>query len=204
MLSNGEWINLIGIIVVFLTTIIGWVITVIIQFQILDKQKLSNLELTKIQICLEQQKEQNILYSTGKIERLNEIEKWVESCREVYLEASLLVGRKDIDLKEVVKSFRILFNKLVLIRKEGERIFYLSRIFDPIATTAPRWNWGSPDLPTDLPQLLNAIEDEATQRINEITERDMEFPFIEGQFTGLHEESIKAIERLRQSIRDTS
>ena len=88
------------------------------------------------------------------------------------------------------------------VRKSGERMYYLSKLLDPIAAQIPLWNWGDPNLPTDLPQLIGAIEDETFERLNEIGGRDLEYPYIEGQFNHLHENAINAIERIRLSIRN--
>ena len=92
MLTNGELISLVGIIIVFLTTIIGWIFTARTQRQILNKQNKAAADLLGLQMRLEQRNEQNIHLANDRIYRLNEIERWIETCRSVFLDSSMLIG----------------------------------------------------------------------------------------------------------------
>ncbi len=67
----------------------------------------------------------------------------------------------------------------------------------------PRWEWGSSEMPIDLPQIIDNLENEILDQYYELSsglEKDRVFPKVEDQFYSLHKSGIIAIERVKSEL----
>jgi hypothetical protein len=198
--STTESIALIGMILVFLTTVVGWLFTYRTQKAIQVAQLSAAKDLAHLEDQLTSRREQAQLMIADRLEILKEIEGWIQLGREIYLEAYGHSQRGDSRLPDAraLAMYESVGPKLRELRAKAPRYYYLARLWDPISSLASKWQWGTAEPPEDLPQVLWFYEDEVSDQVGDALfgPRGRERPFIEDQFHGLHEAAIRAIERL--------
>ena len=133
-----EAITFLGVIVTFLTTVVGWIFTYRIQLAILKKQ--SDYQFNK-----EKQKaliDDNLAF-------VGDLPAWFEKGRKIYLESASIapleiqkIKMPDIDKNERIKIIDSLASRsedidhiiaeLQEVRAAGPRLYYLSKIYDPM------------------------------------------------------------------------
>ena len=200
-MSTAEIITLIGIVVVFFTTIFGWLFTYRTQRAIQNSQLSAARDLAQLQNQLTFRREQTQLLISDKLEGLKEIEDWIQLGREIYLEAYSHSQRTDARLPDTraMTTYESVGPKLRELRAKAPRYYYLSRLWDPLSPHAKKWQWGETEAPEDLAQILWFYEDEASDQVADALfgPDARERPLIEDQFHGLHEAAVRAIERLK-------
>jgi hypothetical protein len=204
----GIIITLLGVIITFLTTIVGWIFTYRTQVNILKRQSEISFE-----------KEQRQVLIGDHLAFLKSLEEWFEKGRRIQLEATLItpigpsiksvVGAENLSREEGLTKLRNLerdsekvqqaMEMLKEFRADGPKLMYLARLYDSQSASSTQWIWGSPNMPTDLPQIINAYEDEVIDQVTEAVsgEQERAFPKVEEQFHNLHEAGVQAIEKLK-------
>jgi len=203
-----EIVTLFGIIITFLTTIVGWFFTYRTQLNILKAQ-------SEYQYHKEQQKvliDENLAF-------IKDLQVWFERGRKIFLDSASTspleiekVKAIDIDEKERntlirqmatrFENMKHIVSELQELRTAEPRLLYLAKIYDPLANQSPLWVWGDPKMPNDLPQIIDNFENEVLDQVYEMLygESGRAFPKIDDQFHDLHESGIQAIERIKTHI----
>jgi len=202
-----ESLTLLGVIITFLVTIVGWIITYRTQVSIL-----------KLQSEHQFNKEQRQVLITDHLDLIKDLGTWFEDGRKIYFDATLIspidlttidisdLSKIDISkirqLAEKIETAQQLTARLKDFRAKGPRFLELSKIYDFEAVSSTKWEWDSINLPTDLPQIIDAFEWEVIDQVSEILfgENGRAFPKIVDQFYGLHESGIRAIERIKTNL----
>ena len=200
-MSTAEAITLAGIVIVFLTTVTGWIFTYRAQKKIQASQLSAQNELARLQDQLTFSREQAQLLVDDRLDALRDMAGWVQLGREIYLDAlavpvandELARGQHAIDL------YKRIGPRLLEFRAKAPKYYYLARLWDPMASEAERWEWGEFRPPDDLPQLISFYEDEVSDQVSEALfgQKARHRPYVEDQFHGLHEAAVLAVERLK-------
>lgn len=208
-----ETMTLFGISITLIITILGWIVTYRTQLKIL-----------KVQIDYQSQKDRKRALIDDNFTFIQDLETWFEKGRKIYLASIKVlplsmtnlkrVVASDIDEKERMPIIRQIapelenaekvVEELMQLRAEEPRLFYLAKLYDPLANHSPLWDWGNPQMPNDLPQIINNFENEVMDQVFEMLygENGRAFPKVEDQFYALHEAGIQAIERVKNYIVD--
>lgn len=203
-----EIVTLIGIIITLLTTIAGWFFTHRAQLEILTAQ-------TDYQHHKEQQK----ILVGDNLAFIKELQVWFEKGRKIYLNAVAMppleidkAEAEGFDEKERIKiiskmasrfeDVKHIVAELSELRAAEPRLFYLAKIYDPLASQSKDWKWGDPNTPNDLPQIIDNFENEVLDQVNEMLygETGRTLPKIDDQFHALHESGIQAMERIKAYV----
>jgi hypothetical protein len=143
----------------------------------------------------------------------------IEKGRKIYLDSTSVppleiqkINTCNVDEKERIAILRQaasrfedvekIVSELRELRAAEPRLFYLARIYDPLANQLLLWRWGDSKLPHDLPQIIDNFENEVIDQVYEMLygETGRAFPKIEDQFHDLHKSGIQAIERIKNHI----
>ena len=201
-MSTAEAITVVGIVVVIFTTVAGWIFTYRAQRKIQDSQLSAQRGLAELQDRLTFRREQAQLLIDDRLEGLKEIANWIQLGREIYLEAYTHSQRASPSLpaEQALSMYESVGPRLLELRANAPKYYYLARLWDPKSSGAQRWKWGEFEAPVDLPQLIRFYEDEVSDQVSEalLGPDARERPFIEDQFHGLHEASVRAVERLKE------
>ena len=155
---TAEQIALLGLLISTLVTSAGWIFTYLTQQSILSKQSETNVELAKLQDHLTSARDLRTRLVEDKLSALGEMEDWFEKGRSIYLQGISLESEQDSahSLGEMEK-LQQLFGELGSIRSSAPRFYYLAKLYDPEASNAPPWAWGTEPVPSDLPQIIIAF-----------------------------------------------
>jgi len=199
-------LTLIGILVVLVTTAVGWIFTYQTQAAIRRAQTKADQDLAVLQSQLATSRDLSLRLIDDRLSVLSDLEAWAQLGRELFLDAQSFAAAKDRGrtAQEILTFRDRVHPRLRTIRAEAPRLYYLAKTWSALPEGATRWQWGSKPLPSDLPQLMNAYEDEILDQVFEgllgASQRD--HPFIENQSYEIHEALVKAIQSTKtQALR---
>jgi hypothetical protein len=190
-----ETITLIGVILTFLVTVIGWVITYRSQKHLIRLQE---------QFTLDRESRQYTL--PDKMEFPNRVTEWFNQGLKLAIRARTLIGVQSLpgDQRDYADEKKTLELNHDAWQEQQAQNFILAKTHDPKFRPGHYWVLGSPALPSDLPNLILAFGFYVSVTVQAISQDIyMEQPS-EDKITSLYRAGMDATERVKRLLMTNS
>jgi ribosomal protein S16 len=190
-----ETITFIGVILTFLATVIGWVIT----YQ-------SQKRLIRLQEQFTSDRESRQHTPPDKMEFPNKVKEWFNQGLKLAIRARTLLGVQSLpgDKKDYADEKKALELNHDAWQEQQAQSFIMAKSYDPKYQPGQYWILGSPALPSDLPNLIMAFGFYVSVSVQALSQEiNMEQPS-EDKITSLYRAGMDATERVKRFLNTNS
>ena len=186
-----ETLTFIGVILTFLATVIGWVITYQNQRRLIRLQEQFNYDRESRQYAL-----------PDKMEFPNKVKEWFNQGLKLAIRAKTLLGVQSLpgDKKDYAEEKKTLELNHDAWQEQQAQSFIMAKSYDPKFQPGHYWVLGSPALPSDLPNLILAFGFYVSVSVQALSQEIYVEQPSEDKITSLYRAGMDATERVKQFL----